>query len=118
MIRVHRKHGIEHDGQFGFEPAGETFREIAEGVGLFGDPPRPEQERASRLGQGRAVSGAIEQRHVDLRFELLNPIGHRGLGAVQLLRRFRETALINDSEEDVDLVEGERVEIPILDRSR
>src|SRR5450432_3205692 len=66
-----------------------------------------------RLAQGRSIGGAIEQRQADLRFELLNPIGHCRLSAVQLFGRLREASLVDDRKEDLNLIESQGIHVLI-----
>jgi hypothetical protein len=64
-------------------------------------------------GQGWPIDRAVEQRHVYLRFQLLDAIGHRRLRSVQLFRRLREAALIDDGEEYLNLIERQGIHVPI-----
>ena len=57
------------------------------------------------------LNGAIEQRQSDLRFELLDSVSHSRPRTVQPGRRLREASFSDNSKEQLDLVQRQRVHV-------
>ncbi|MDB5561541.1 MAG: hypothetical protein JWN11_959 [Hyphomicrobiales bacterium] len=109
--KAHRKHGVDHQGQFGFKAAGDAARLNAETVHFLHDGPHSRQKRSAAFGQDGAIRRPVEQIDADLLLQLLNRIGDSRLGAVQLPGRCRETSLLNYGHQDPELIEGERIHV-------
>ena len=102
----HGKHGLDHQRQFGFQARLQTFRDSAKCARRLQHRLGSGQERAPRLGQARAIGGAVEQADARLQLKILNGVGYGRLGPAQGARGGGETALGGHHREDAQLIKG------------
>ena len=87
----------------GFEPSNSA--ELFLGHAFDGEElARPRQQRGAGIGEPVRARGPIEQRRLQLAFELAHRLGHGGLAEVQRFRRAGEASELGDASEDAEMV--------------